>query len=284
MNLRHAWFAAILISVAWTASTSAAEPAGDCENCTEAQYESVALSEATMMNLPHGFVYVYDLAGNGLIKYQVSREPKVGGWEYFLDPASPTTPEQAAFSLQRSAIESNGGSSAWFGHVNSNKTGFPFPHESAFTVVQTPAYTTGISNWILFNGSSNVALNDAGLTAVSLANAAFTILLKSNIVSMQITVTFDDGSYVILKWQAGESEMELVAARDLNDNPIPVPPNKPTTHFVFPHGGVDAFGNYLNSNYPDSFPNTPVCTNGTLACSSSAAGYHCEWISCGGLP
>ena len=137
-----------------------AESAWNCEGCSQSQYYARALSEAQNQGL-HGlrvFVFVYDISGDNLLKYQVGGEPGPGGtWEYELNLVSTTTDEQNAFNVQRAAIEANGGSALFPVQVNSNSHGFPYPNTSTFDIVDTSAYLYNVGNYIL---TSTIAANN----------------------------------------------------------------------------------------------------------------------------
>jgi len=95
----------VLAVVGWTA-TAAATTAYNCNACTEVQYGQTAQSHASTAG---AYVHVYDFANNHFRKYNVDREPRLGGgYDYFAIPTIPTAAEQNFFDTARATWVLNG--------------------------------------------------------------------------------------------------------------------------------------------------------------------------------
>lgn len=281
--------AKVILALAFTVPFSAAHAAYGtitaypCNACSEQQYLTVATGNAQQESQAKGFQYVYDLQNNVLRKYSVSRGPQFRGWQYTLEQVAPDPQESNYFSLSRNAIESNNGNAIWFNSTNQTAPGFP-TKDSTFEVAWTGADQISISNY-LYSSSSNIFLNNLGLTTGALVNLTAGIVLKGDPFAWDISVNMIDGGTVEFVWHSGDRYATLVRALDKNMNPIPLETSQIAGRYKFDHGGGDDFTKYLNERFgPGTAPGN-VCTNGILACSGvKGVAYSCTWISCGDVP
>jgi hypothetical protein len=252
-----------------------------CNGCTLAQATAVAQTNANAAKLagPLVFQYVYDLTGNNFWKFNISSEPISGSYAYYVNQVTPTTQESSAFSVLYQVTRAAGPGLPVLVNTNSSYPGFPYPQGSAFTITPDNGQTYNAGTWIT-QISNNLTIQNTVQSLASLINALSAIILKDNTLTVDIMITFTDGSTMEFIWQPGQRVAVLVESRDINGNLIPLPsstvPVQPG-NYSFSKGGGDKFANYLNTWWSGIVTGTS-CTNSIMACTNSGAGLHCQWV------
>ncbi len=277
----------VLFSVGMSSSAYAAIQANRCNACSEAQYETTAMNIASQNGQGRGYVYIYDLISHNFRKFSIESEPMAGGYQYTAIPADRTAQEDAAWTAADHAVTANGGRANFFGHIDARTTklGLPDRNASSFDIMLTTAYQNDISNWLL-NASQTPLLNDGINTLNSLFSTALSIVLKQDLFSVTLTLTTADGGTIDFFWEVGYNHTTITRALDPDGNNIPLHGADIPGHYRFGTGHEPNFRDYLGGRFGSNvaFGGSLVCVNGILACTNSAAGYSCQWFSCGGVP
>ena len=256
-----------------------------CNACSEAAYAARAEADVEARGQAHGYTYVYDMTYNHFRKFSVEREPAGGGgYTYTVTSEAPTAQEMGWWTSAKAAIADNSGSAVFFGHYTQNDAGFPYPNDSIYDMVQTHSHQVAVSNWL--QNYSQTPMDNVSLTVDALTKLALDIILKDDVFSTTITITFKDGGKLRMHWQAGQIDFSLFEALDRNNNSIPLNIRDLIGHYDFTGGGGgDDFVAFLQDRYGAGVQ-TPanVCRNGVLACSSGGGVVSCEWIHCGAIP
>jgi hypothetical protein len=291
MTAKRFVFACIACFFACFTSAHAIVIAYKCNGCTESEYVDKARSIAAQNNLGthlNPYAYIYDLAQGNLRKYAMSREQIPGGVEYLAEPIPLDPAESNLWTQAHEAIEANGGHSTFFLNIDATtSTGMPDRGTSAYDIVQTGAFQNDISDWLLYGTNHPPTLiASLTLTTVSLVGMAMQIVLKSDPFAFSVNIHTADHGQVEFHWESGFAHANLVGALDVNNNTIPLTPEKIPGQYRLRTGSGGPFFDYLTNRFGSQVlingPN--VCINGMFACSNSAAGYSCQWVTCGGVP
>ncbi|MGH8041334.1 MAG: hypothetical protein ACREPN_04745 [Rudaea sp.] len=271
------------MALAWANVASARVTANACNGCTDAQYEAMASSIAQNARSIRT-QYVYDLTNAKLKAYQITREPVYGGYTYYADEIDPAPATLQAFQVYEQALADNNYRPTVFATRNQTDSGFPDPTVSTLGVAAIGAYQYDIGAWVVSGNYTPIA-TDAALTAAGLADALASIVLKQNLLVVNVTVNMIDGGILTFVYDGTQKNAQITEARDANHNRIPLTVGQVPGTYIFKNGTGDKFAGFIHTYYPDvGFDNYQVCKNGTLACTKSAAGSSCEWFSCGGVP
>jgi hypothetical protein len=142
---------------------SAAPTAWLCNGCTELQFDTTALARAQSSGQAGGNQWLYDFNSNKLRKYEVDREPALGGgYTYTAWRIAPTAGEQNFFalainawidtnhSMKRTVIINSSSSPSGSPPFPSQVTNFlnsPTNHEGFYGIVTTPQYQNDLSEY-----------------------------------------------------------------------------------------------------------------------------------------
>lgn len=145
----------LIFYIGAVSSAHAAIQADRCDACSEAQYETTAMNIASANGQGRGYVFIYDLINHNFRKFSIAREPRSGGWQYFVTLEGQTAQETTAWTVEEHALTANGGRSNFFRHVDSRTTNLNVPHrnETSFNIMLTSAYQNDLSDWLLHGGS-----------------------------------------------------------------------------------------------------------------------------------
>jgi hypothetical protein len=279
-----------LFAFAWAAQAGAAVHATRCNSCSAGQYYTTAENWARSHNLATGNAYVYDLTFSKFKKYSISREPAggAGQWTYYLEDTALTASESSNWTLAKDALASNGGRSNFFGHIDARTNSrVPDRQATVYDVLLMGAYQNDLSDWLIYNGQSNVVINDLGMTTVQLAQVALAIVLDSDLFTFTVSLTTTDGGVIDFHWETGFNHTTSTRALDANGNSIPLVNGQVVGRYRLGPNREPLFRDYLRGKFGGdiTFGNT-VCNNGVFACvtvSGPGGGYSCDWISCGGV-
>jgi hypothetical protein len=234
--------------------------------------------------MARGFVFVYDVPGGRMKKYNVEREPAPNAtWLYTLSEV-PLTPEQASVWMQaKTILQANGGSTFFATVDTSTDPSLPARNASAYQVALTSAYRNDIDAYLM-NASSNVVLNNATLTMTAIFNIASVFFLEQDIWTMTVTWITIDGGKIDFQWKAGNNHTTITRMIDGDGNTIAVDEDDIVGHYRLGTGHEPNFRDYMNGRFGDRVEwGTGVCTNGIMACTRAAGQYRCQWFSCGGV-
>ncbi len=183
-----------------------------CNNCSASQRANSAIYQGV------GYKYVADFNLGTLYKYQVSREPKMGGgYMYFADAVSVEADHIDAFHRAKAIWDSNGHSLSYTKVVPLAQSG----SLTAFDVVDPGVGRTAVVNYI--SSWSNWGAGDTVLFNIQSYGNAFLAFRTGQAVTVTVQVNFPDGSKADFVFSYANNSWAYVdkSSVDSHGNPIP---------------------------------------------------------------